>query len=489
MRAHVLVVPALAILFAACSSEPPAPAESTSKVSAPIINGNVDTTHQAVVALALQSGQQGGLCSGTIVKTDPQRKVGWVLTAAHCVAIPPVLAIQGNDFQATDALHYDIIDFTADPRYVQGGNAGQPYDFAVVRIAGVDATTPVIPITSAPDNVTTGTPFVAVGYGRTTLIQSGAQDTNTVRRNVSLSVSQLVGSAQYLYNQQARGTCQGDSGGPDLVGSGASERVIGVHSYVEGDCDYRAGSGRVTGDLQFIQNELAKVPAAGCDLCSKAANSGKGECAALTQKCFQDTECRAYYDCIASCTTPTCRKTCLTKHPLAEGPFTAAAGCACNRACQTECANTFECSQTPKCGFRFPAGDCTTCTEGACCQEALDCGSDGFCYLCLKTKDADPKCADNRARKKLANCVASACKDACAGSGLDTPADPASEEQPGDPAAPKKNTTTEETSGCAVASAPSSSSGAPGLFGAALGVALAAALRRRRSHDGRAPRS
>lgn len=480
MRASFFVcVPAIAVVVAACSSEPPheAASDRTAKVSSPIINGNVDTTHQAVVALALQSGQQGGLCSGTIVKVDAQRKVGWVLTAAHCVAIPPVLAIQGNDFNSPSALHYDIVDYAADARYTQGGDAGQPYDFAVVRIAGVDDKTPVIPITTSPDGIGDGTDFLAVGYGRTDLIQSGAQDSNTVRRNAALSIGQ-INTLQYIYDQSVRGTCQGDSGGPDLVGSPGNERIIGVHSFVQGDCNYQAGSGRVTGDLAFIQEQLAKEPAESCGLCTKASNSGTGECAALTQQCFQDKECRAYYDCVAACTTTTCQKGCVTKHPLAEGPFTAAAGCACNRACTSECQGTLECNGVPKCGFKFPAGDCTTCTEGSCCQQALDCGADGFCYQCLKTKDADPGCADNPARKKLATCIATSCNDQCAGTGLQTGADPPGEDPAAEDPAASNNGGGGSSSGCGVAPSPRGPFGSFAI--AALAVAACAGLRRRR---------
>lgn len=478
MRIRSLVtVLATGISLVACGSSTPID-ERTSKASSKIINGNLDTTHQAVVMLYGEGGAQGAsLCSGTIVKTDPVKKIGYVLTAAHCVDIPPALVIQGDDFEKPDAIRYEVIDYTAHPSYNQGGNAGQPYDFAVVRIAGVDENTPVIKIASSPDGVANGTPFVAVGYGRTTLIQSGSNDTNTVRRNVNLTISQVSGSLQYMYNQQSRGVCQGDSGGPDIVGTGASERVIGVHSFIEGDCNVRGGSGRVTGGLNFINQELAKTFEYDCNLCGKAANSGKGECVQLSDKCFADTECKAFYECAAKCTTTACQKTCLTKHPKAEGPFNAVAGCACNRACADQCQGSLSCKGTPKCGYTFPAGDCAACTEGACCQEALDCGADGTCFLCLKSKDAEAECATNETRKRLATCVAKSCKTQCEGSGLENGADPAAE---GDGSSGKNGngTTTTTSSGCAAS--PSSSTSRAGLGFVAVGLALAAALRRRR---------
>ena len=163
--------------------------EHVAATSSAVINGQLDTTHQAVVAIVLQSGSQGGLCSGTIVEDGSRSHIGWVVAAAH-VDLPPVFVLQGNDFsQASGVLRYDVIDYKADSRY--GGAVGSPYDFAVLRIAGVDATTPTIPLASATDGLAVGTNVLSVGYGRTTLIASGAGTENTVRRNVAKKLGQV----------------------------------------------------------------------------------------------------------------------------------------------------------------------------------------------------------------------------------------------------------------------------------------------------------
>lgn len=471
MRApSILAVPVLASI--ACSASPPQPERSSTAASA-IINGAVDTTHHAVVAVSLQQGNEGGLCSGTIVKVDTQRKIGWVLTAAHCVKIPPVLVVQGDDFNDLRALHYEIVDYLADPRYDQNGSAGQPYDFAVVRIAGVDAQTPTIPLVTSSDGVAAGTRVVAVGFGRTTLASSGQQDSNSLRRSVSLTVTQ-TSSTELGYDMSVRGICQGDSGGPDLVNAGGVEKVAAVHSYVEGDCNGLGVSGRVAGDLAFVGGELGKaLPPDGCGLCDKIAVSGNNECARLTNACLSDKDCKGFYDCFTQCGgTAACTTSCVPKFPKAEGPFTAAAGCVCTRACAAQCGGLLQCRGVPKCGYKFPAGDCTTCTEASCCQEALDCGADGPCYLCLKSGDVDPACATNAARKKLATCVAGGCATPCAGTGLDTGGDADAGTDP--PAPPVTTTTT--TSGCSAAPA----SRASPLLGAGVALALALARHRRR---------
>ena len=92
--------------------------------------------------IVLQQGSQGGLCSGTVVKVDANRKIGWVATAAHCVDVPPVMICRATiSLLSPDALHYEVLDYEADSRY--GNQAGTPYDFAMVRIAGVERERPL----------------------------------------------------------------------------------------------------------------------------------------------------------------------------------------------------------------------------------------------------------------------------------------------------------------------------------------------------------
>jgi hypothetical protein len=488
MRASRLVVVPFLVVVAACGSESAPKRETTAAAAQPIINGQLDTTHDAVVAIALQQGSQGGLCSGTIVKVDPTTHIGWVLTAAHCVAIAPVLVIQSSDIQDPKALQYQIVDYTQDTRYDNASmNAGQPYDFAVIRIAGVDSTTPTIPITGSPDGVALGTQVTMVGYGRTLLNSAGPEDPR-YRHDTTQQVANL-GSAFGLsglvlgYNQPTTGTCEGDSGGPDI----ASGNVVGVHSFIVGDCNGQSASGRVSADLSYISGELAKAaPPLDCTLCDKIAQSGNQECAQLLQACLSDTNCGGFYQCFQNCGgTAACRTTCLGKFPKAEGPLTAAGACSCDRTCKTQCQGHFLCAGVPKCGYAFPSGDCSTCTESTCCQQALDCGADGTCYLCLKNGDKDPACATNAARKTLANCVASSCNTQCANTGLTTGADPGLGNDAGtDPGngAGGGTTTTTTSGGCTAAR--TSPRGVPGLpFAAvlsALGLAAGAVRRRRR---------
>jgi MYXO-CTERM domain-containing protein len=324
-----------------------------------------------------------------------------------------------------------------------------------------------------------GTNVLSVGYGRTTLIATGAGTENTIRRRVAKTLSQ-VSQQQIAYDMQSNGICQGDSGGPVLVTIGGVEQVAGVHSYVQGDCNGTGVSCRVSFEASFVSGELAKaVPADSCDLCGQVAESGNGACAAATRSCLADPACKGYYECLSAGGTAAA---CVLKFPKAEGPFNAAANCQCTKACVTQCKGTYACNHTPKCGYKLPAGTCATCTEAACCDEALACSADGTCYVCLKTNDAAAECATNAARKKMATCVASKCSAECAGSGLAAGADPPpADPAPGDvPAAPTPTTTT-TTTGCAVAATERGRGGSGALFAGIAALALAARRRRRRA--------
>lgn len=497
MRPSSLIAASLVTtLGIACSSvDPDGERGSIGSVSSPIVNGQVDTTHQAVVAIAGQNALgQGGLCSGTIVKVDPASRVGWVLTAAHCTEMAPVMALQGNDY-STSTLQYAVIDYKADGRYQLGGAADQPYDVAVVRIAGVDATTPTIGLPSSADGLAVGTTLTAVGYGKT----SASDDKNTLRRRVSVSIGQLS-STQIAYGYHPGGTCGGDSGGPALLASGGVEKVVGITSYGDSGCSVTSVSGRASANLAFINAELAKaLPAPTCDLCQKASFSGKQRCAQMTSACLADSDCKALYDCLASATTASAQQSCLSAHPTSKGKIIVIQECGCTDACATVCASDASCKDLPKCGFSFESGGCATCAETSCCQEMYDCTADGACFRCIETGDASASCASNAARKKLAACMSKSCSAECAEAGEGPGAGPgagpgsgaggategdgeddAEEEASGDPAAGGSGTKTVTTTGCSLASLPSRR--APGgttTLALVVGLAATAARRRR----------
>lgn len=488
MRRFACVLAALPLVACSSARNGESSVETVERTSSPIINGQLDTSHDAVVAILTQSSQdQGGGCTGTIVKVDGARHIGWVATAAHCVdlqGLDPrnVYVVQGEDYSKNTSILYRTIDFAIHPGW--NPNGGFDYDFAVIRIAGVDANTPVIPLASSPDGLTTGKQVTSVGYGKTDPSPS-SMDANSLRYAITKTIpSGGLSSSLITYSNTSGGICQGDSGGPVLYGAAGSEKVVGIHSFVSGGCGSgsQGSSGRVIAGLSFFNQQLgAALPKEDCDLCEMIANSGTQECAEITQRCYGDPECQGFFECMQE--QGATRTACTQKFPKIEGMVAAVAACTCTRACADTCGVALSCKLTPKCGYKLPAGSCTTCTEGSCCAETFDCTADGDCYLCLKNGDKDPSCATNTLRKKLATCVATSCKADCEGSGLDNGAEPVSEEEgagAGEEGAAGGKTTTTTTEGCAVTKAMGRGATGGELALGLLAMTLLAGRRRRR---------
>jgi uncharacterized protein (TIGR03382 family) len=420
------------VLGLGCAQDPPELGESQSA----IIGGELDTTHEAVVLLASKMG----LCSGTIVKVDAARKVGWVLTAAHCVTDPPEAVLQGPDFAAQGkAIRYAVLDFKAHPQYSESSFAR---DIAVVRILGVDASTPVIPIAGAADGVVRGTPVLSIGYGRTTP-SNQAPDMNTRRKRIAKTITN-VSAVQLQYSLSGGGICSGDSGGPVLTTNGG-EKVVGVHSTVSGDCLVDGNSVRVSSELAFINAELTRaVPAqTSCTACLNVQTSGNFECAKAERACLSDATCGALVDCYQKCVSESCRVACRAKHSGAEGKFNKVVACGCRVGCKTECTNL--CPGVPKCGAAG-TGACVTCGEGACCNERLAASFDDVAVLCLKDSTL-AGCDASGAYKAYARCLESQCAEPC---GLSP--SPPEEPVPGEEPPPTTNAAVaEQSTGCSTA--------------------------------------
>jgi hypothetical protein len=382
--------------------------------SSPIISGTVDNIDTAVVAIISTSSTNATLCSGTIIKVDPNNHIGWVLTAAHCIVPAPTVVLQAADYSASDAIRYYVIDYGADSRYEQGGSPAQPFDVAVLRIGGVDAATPVMPIASRDDGLDIGSQVKAIGFGRTTLLEAGT-DTNTKRMTTPLVVANIT-SLQIGYDLAERGICEGDSGGPDLVTQNGLPTVVGIHSFIAGDCNGTGASTRVSGNLDFIEAELTMpLPDRTCSACAAIAMSGNQECAQITTACLANPDCAAFYTCPGATTNASDRASCLQKFPAAQGPVTASSECPCNRSCADVCASAPACTDVPTCGETLPLGACGSCMQSTCCQQVLDCQADSTCHLCLTEGDQDPSCQSNGARKALAACAIPSCNAPCLG--------------------------------------------------------------------------
>jgi secreted trypsin-like serine protease len=411
----------------------------------PIIGGSNDTTYKAVVLLATENS----VCTGTIVKVDATKKVGWVLTAAHCV-LPnrPVVAILADDYAAADRKQFAVLDATSAP--YTGQTAENSRDIAVVRILGVDASTPVIPLASAPDGAAVGATVVSVGYGRTTP-SNQADAMLTKRKSISKRLSQ-IGTTFVRYSLSGGGICQGDSGGPVLLGSGSSARVIGVHSYVSNDCLGDGTSIRVTSELAFLNNELNKaLPSLStCKVCTDTNNSGDQVCAAKQTACTGDRDCAQLLDCLSKCGSSfACPAGCNEKFPRGIGPLAEAAQCTCRTACKTECGSDASCRNQPACGKTLRTDECGTCTTESCCAEHAAAYFDKDGNACIDKPDA-AGCDSNAPYQAYQTCLRRSCATPC---GL-TPDPEAASSSSGQAAGSGDGTTTTTTETCGCGSRP-----------------------------------
>lgn len=355
----------------ACGTGEDRKASSSGEAASAIINGTLDTTHQAVVAIILQRPDRLGICTGTIVKTDPVKHIGWVATAAHCNEVPMAFVVQGNDMLDPNARFYDVIDVATDSRW--DGAVG-PYDFAMVRIAGVDANTPTIPLSVSPDGITATSAMIAVGYGQTAAVQTPF--TNTVRRRVDLlspNTTNTPGEIEFDMSQS--GGCYGDSGGPNLIDVGGVEHVAGITAHGADNCDGLGYSGRVSIGSSFWDAQLAKTPADSCTLCMQTANSGDGACAAPLRACHADRECRAYFGCMSACTTGDCSSQCVAQVPSSAAAAQAAVACACSSPCAAVCAGDSICAGFGPDAGPTPGDAGTSIEPDAATCVGNDCGS------------------------------------------------------------------------------------------------------------------
>lgn len=251
--------------------------EQVARTRSGIINGQVDTTHAAVVAAF---GSQSG-CTATII--HKAGSVAYALSAGHCFELDPMQAVAvGTDYQAADDV-LNVTDWQQHPNYNPNS---QSYDFAVMTLSGASASTPTIPaMRPADDNVDTGSSIEHVGYG---ILQYPSGGT-TVRHHSMGScdqtfLSQLgLSSSLYVgYLQNGSGPCSGDSGGPNLADpDGSGQRVAGVISFGDQECAQFGVSGRVSAVYDdfiapYIGNPPPTTSSSGAGGGSSAASSGSG---------------------------------------------------------------------------------------------------------------------------------------------------------------------------------------------------------------------
>ena len=261
-------------------------------IESEIFGGQVDTTHDAVVYL-----EGAGSCTGTIITAN--NGVGWVLTAGHCDSIDYIII--GDDLQAYDVA-FNVVQDVPHPQWT--GDAGNGYDFRLLRFSYSGGNPPVIP-PATDDSGIVGQSVTHVGYG---LTENGS--TNK-RRAVNQVVDQIYGTPPLLGFDQSGGvgTCSGDSGGPAL----RNGQVVGVTSFGDSGCVIEGYSGRVAVVYDWIAStaDITDVPVQPtCDQCIGTETDQGGDCAAAWGACQPQSDCLALDGCYQDCQDDACYAQC-----------------------------------------------------------------------------------------------------------------------------------------------------------------------------------
>jgi secreted trypsin-like serine protease len=233
----LLVLVALSVPVAACVNGVP-----TALSRRPIINGQVDEEHSAVVALTAWGEQ---FCTGTVIAPRA------ILTAGHCVEESGINPRDMKAFFGTTVggagSQVSVTAAKVHPQYYIRGDGAPMYDVAVLTLAQ-DA--PVTPMKwqRTPLSDLSGSLVTLVGYGVT---NAQRQTGNGTRRVVDESVMQMDEMFIY-YGGGASGTCQGDSGGPMFLDVDGTLVLVGITSWGDQSCVQLGGNTRVDVFAGFI---------------------------------------------------------------------------------------------------------------------------------------------------------------------------------------------------------------------------------------------
>jgi len=335
----------------------PAPQQQQPEAAQPqIYGGSNDNSNDAVVYLY---SEQGFACTGTIIAKNGS--TAYVLTAAHCNGMDWVVQDDNiscffNGGANCDGV-WQVAEQTVHPNY--NGDAGDGYDFSVIRFSGADAGTPVIPAATSPDGVSVGTQVDIVGYGETESGQSSDQ-----RLHVQMPVDEVYTLFLRFDQTGGEGSCSGDSGGPALF----NNTVVGVTSFGDQNCTQFGFDGRVAAVYNgFIAPIIGGAVTENCDTCFEdEVNSPSGDCAPQVDACFGNAGCASLAECIGPCTTGACVQACADASNNASiDLYNAIFDCWCV-SCATLC--TEECDPgtgtTSSSGNGLPTGPGTTGVGG-----------------------------------------------------------------------------------------------------------------------------